>query len=171
MEHLTERSKSQPITNLKAAGTHVLGSSKQSPFDSAKPRTMTPLQKAYQNQKDSVFFGKFPAEIRNKIYMHLLVCDVTIDTRQILHEKSSYYEGIDEKDNVAVKRPDGAIARACRATVYEAYPILYGRNTFLFLLARDIEAFQNGRLGLELGTCIFTTTSQGLTWCRWTFHH
>jgi len=39
---------------------------------------LTQLQLAYRKQRDSVFFGKFPPEIRNRIYVHLLVVDDVI---------------------------------------------------------------------------------------------
>lgn len=88
---------------------------------------LTPLQIAYQKQKDSVFFGKLPAEIRIQIYEHLLltpepvapflpratVIDRKTKDTSIEYEKSS--------------KLDATIARTCRAAFYEAHPILYGR--------------------------------------------
>ena len=94
----------------------------------------TQLQIAYEKQKDSVFFGKFPPEIRNRIYTYLLVVEreikVDIDNEYApeKQEKIGYagpYIGNDAE-------LDATFSRTCRLTVYETYPILYGENVFAF---------------------------------------
>lgn len=96
---------------------------------------LTPLQLAYQKQKNSVFFGKFPPEVRNKIYAQLLVADeviaVGIDEQYAAEEHDIGYQGPYEDFNRETVL-HGTIARTCRLSVYESYPILYGGNVFLF---------------------------------------
>lgn len=121
---------------------------------------LTALQLAYRNQKDSVFFGKLPPEIRNRIYAHLLVVNdaivVEINTWIIAPEKISWglgcipyqhfhasigYQGPFIGDN---REPllDAVMARTCRLSVYEAYPILYEQNIFSFHDSEDMHCFE-----------------------------
>jgi len=106
---------------------------------------LTPLQLAYQKQKDSVFFGTFPPEIRNKIYAQLLAADeviaVEIDEQYAAEDHDIGYQGpyIGPNREAAL---DATIARTCRLSVYETYPILCGRNIFAFSGWRQMHYFE-----------------------------
>ena len=100
--------------------------------------TVMPLQIAYSNQKHSILFGKFPAEIRNRIYEVLLLTDQLADDRS--QDPTPYFW--------VLKVIEGAIVRTCRAVLFETYPVLYGRNTFFFSEAFQIEKFQSCHLPL-----------------------
>lgn len=129
---------------------------------------LTALQLAYRNQKDSVFFGKLPPEICNRIYAHLLVLNdaivVEINTWIIAPDWMSWglgcipnqhchvsvgYQGPFVGDN---REPllDAAMARTCRLSVYEAYPILYGQNVFSFHDSGDMHKFERAGTLVDL---------------------
>lgn len=97
----------------------------------------SPFQRAYSIQKQSTFFGKFPAEIRNRIYDFLLVADEIVNPGHQRVSTNNYGCG---------KVPaglDATIARTCRAALLESYPILYGRNVFAFVTPDQINRYHS----------------------------
>lgn len=119
------------------------------------PRTtITPVQIAYENQKDSNLFARIPAEIRNKIYGYLLIAHeiITPDHRFFgfaaamvrCGRLGDYGIGCTLAAGV-----HGAVVRTCRACVYETYPILYGQNIFSFGRQREFDHFMVGGLTIE----------------------
>jgi hypothetical protein len=119
--------------------------------------TTTPLQIAYENQKDSNFFDRIPAEIRNKIYGCLLIAHEIITPKHRSHglvvglaDQHEIFGDFSIGDKLAAGL-HGAVARACRACVYETYPILYGQNIFSFGRQREFDYFMVG--GLTIKPC------------------
>lgn len=86
--------------------------------DAAALEKETWLKTAYEKQKDSVFFGKFSPEVRDKIYGYLLITTEPIE----------YYTTVDV-----------GIMSTCRACTSETYPILYGRNIYTFNQAHYVD--------------------------------
>lgn len=114
----------------------------------------TALTMAYQAQKKSWFFNKIPGEIRHKIYEHLLIAsgDVLIQHDPERANKHHHGSCTQHRSEVA-QGPHAAIVQTCRLTVYETYPILYGRNIFCFHRRQDIDQFQFS--GIRLTTCMW----------------
>ena len=123
-------------------------------IDSQDQETITPLQLAYENQKDSEFFTRFPAEIRNKIYGCLLIAEeiITPDHRLVggaKEDRRCRFGDYGIGPELAAG-PQGAVVRTCRACVYETYPILYGHNEFSFGRGQEFDDFKLGRLNMRL---------------------
>jgi len=114
-----------------------------------RPKT-TPLQIAYENQKNSSFFARIPAAIRNKIYGCLLIAHEMITPKHRSHglvvglvDQHEIFGDVSIGDKLAAGL-HGAVARACRACVYETYPDLYGQNIFSFGRQREFDYFMVG---------------------------
>lgn len=108
------------------------------------------LTQAYQAQSKSPYFDLLPAEVRNKIYEHLLISPHTITReRQAvgpLKHNSRYA--------IRCQRPleiDAAILRTCRAIAHEGYPVLYGHNIFSFTSPTQMRYFKLEGLETERG--------------------
>lgn len=93
------------------------------------PLLIAPLPLAYQKQKNTLFFGRCPPEIRNAIYerLFLAVDPLRPATYPAPHLPEHF---------------DASIARTCRVALWESYAILYGRNTFHFASGPEIWLFE-----------------------------
>lgn len=99
-------------------------------------KPLTPLQRAYMMQNESIFFRNLPPEIRIKIYQYLLhAYEVVNPSHQSLRSEPRMCH--DRAPGL-----DAGITRTCRAAVYETYPILYGQNVFSFAEREDMQYFQ-----------------------------
>ena len=109
------------------------------------------LQSAYHKQRESMFFNKLPSEIRVEIYAYLLIAHGVISPNNqpidVWHNRYSL------EDHVVNEQAPGlhaTIARTCRASLYEAYPILYGQNVFSFYTSYHIHCFEQTGLSMYL---------------------
>lgn len=105
----------------------------------AGPKNMDWLRQACNMQTNSLFFGKLPPEVRNEIYGYLLFEDDEIVSGV---RRERWEEPLDEEIPLDPQIVCTAIARTCRLSLYETYPILYGRNTIVARDSSEIERFR-----------------------------
>ena len=109
----------------------------------------------YENQSNCAFFTKLPLEIRNKVYEDLLISSETITPDQQLLGKTRKKQTYDRGYYIPAAGLDARILASCRAISYEAYPILYGRNTFSFDGAYQVWCFRSDALKDDCGMSIY----------------
>ena len=113
------------------------------------------LRPRYENQSNCGFFIKLPLEIRNKIYEDMLMSNETITPKQQLLGKTRKKQTYERGYYKPAAGLDARILASCRAICYEAYPILYGRNTFSFDGAYDVMCFGSDGLKDDYGMSIY----------------
>lgn len=129
------RHSSMPKVDIITADEEALGKHAVQVASSQTPLSIKVLHQAYDRQKDSILFGKFPAEIRNKIYESLLIANGSINPDHWDSKQDYNSQGLGQDF-------DTTITRCCVATLLEASPILYGRNEFVFGLPEEIAEFK-----------------------------
>ena len=123
-------------------------------------KVLRTLRPGYEHQSDCAFFIKLPLEIRNKIYEDLLLSSETITPDQQLLGKTRKKKTYDRGYYEPAAGLDARILASCRAICYEAYPILYGRNTFSFNSAYDAIGFRSDGLKDNYGISIYLSPLQ-----------
>lgn len=99
-----------------------------------------------QNQAGCLFFTKLPLEIREMIYYHLLIAEGDLKSEKRIMGEDRETMRFDNRIYTPAFDLDSRILRTCRAICSEAYPILYGRNTFSFASDNDMVNFKGAEL-------------------------
>ncbi len=108
------------------------------------------------DQQPRCYFLELPPEIRVAIYELILISpDLSIEAYKLLDPVGP----IDPADQPPrIKGIDSKILRTCSKVLYEAAPILYGKNTFQFSAPRNIAAFEGETGGIFSGPLTFSKT-------------
>ena len=112
---------------------------------------------AVPEEKPRCLFLKLPREIRLAISGLILI---TPGSSIKAHKLLDKFGPIDPADQPPrIRGVDSKILRTCKQVLYEAAPILYGKNTFHFSRLKHVEEFQGKERSLfETGVGSFTKT-------------
>lgn len=105
-------------------------------LDNSRPFTHFRLQEC------SPLFATLPAEVRQLVYRSLLVTSEIDNPSQLVNEKMRSLIIPASHPRLVILSVDATALRTCRRIYEEAFPILYGDNTYKFSTATSLETFR-----------------------------